>query len=202
LPTPKKDSKREGGSTILTKSFIKENREASFPNLVKIRRSVRDFSSEKVKHEQILNSIELANNSPSVCNRASWKTYIIADINTINSLLILQGGISGYANNISHLLLIVCDLNRFTGSQERNQPFIDGGLFSMSLMYSLTYFGIASCPLNVNLSLKNENLIRKTLDLPNNEVLIMFIATGSYTDTISVTNSPKESLIEKVKLVP
>jgi hypothetical protein len=202
LPKPKIDYNREGGSTILNKSYIIENRGSSFENLVRIRKSVRDFSTNKVNSEQILKSIELANNSPSVCNRASWKTYIISDIITINSLLILQGGITGYANNISHLLLVVCNLNRFSGFQERSQPFIDGGLFSMSLMYSLTYFGVASCPLNVNLSLKTENSIRKILSIPDNEVLIMFIAAGSYNDINFVTNSPKESLFDKIKLVP
>ena len=58
----------------------------------------------------------------------------------------IQGGFLGYAMP-PVLLLVTSDIRAFMNNGERNEPFVDGGLFSMSLLYALEAYGLAACPL-------------------------------------------------------
>ena len=46
------------------------------------------------------------------------------------------------------LLIIAMDLKAFVPAHERYQHWIDGGMFSMSIIYALHSLGLSSCCLN------------------------------------------------------
>jgi nitroreductase len=91
----------------------------------------------------------------------------------------------------AHVLLVTADLRTFVSSGERNQAFIDGGLYAMSLMYALQARGIASCPLNLGLSFLMDRALRKAAKLPPNENLIMMIAIGYPPDELAIAASAR-----------
>ena len=47
---------------------------------------------------------------------------------------------------------MTADLRAFMGANEHNEGYVDGGLFGMSLLYSLETCGLAACPLNTMFS--------------------------------------------------
>lgn len=107
--------------------------------------------------------------------------YQIADPEKIATALKIQGGFNGYGMP-PVLLLITSDIRAFMNNGERNEPFVDGGLFSMSLLYALEAYGLAACPLNAMFSLSQDRKTRALLHIPNYELPVMYIAVGNFPD--------------------
>jgi len=51
----------------------------NLPDLVKQRRSVRDFSDKPVEREKIMMCLEAARLAPSACNSQPWKFIVVDD---------------------------------------------------------------------------------------------------------------------------
>lgn len=161
----------------------------TFAELFTGRSSIREFGPTTLATmDTILSAVELSRKTPSVCNRQSTRVRIVSDAGLIEKALRLQGGMNGYPTP-PYLLAITADLAAFLHPTERNQPYIDGGLFSMALMLALEDAGLASCPLNAMLSVGRDRSVRQLLGIPENEVLIMFLAVGEFPDSVHVPKS-------------
>jgi nitroreductase len=77
---------------------------------------------------------------------------------------------------------------------ERNQLWIDGGLFSMALLYALQSLGLASCCLNLCIPWTVEKKLAKIYRLPASERPIMMIAVGYLPDSVLVAHSQRKPL--------
>lgn len=165
----------------------------NFMDVVFGRRSVREFTNKRVRDDDIVRAVQIAIQSPSVCNRQGARVHQFNDPEVIKSVVDIQGGFSGY-DMPPTLLLISADLNAMLFPEERNQPFVDGGLFMMSLMLGLTHVGLGSCPLNTAMGPKRENAIRKIIDIPKTEVFISFLAVGHYDKKVLVPRSKRTDL--------
>lgn len=162
--------------------------DSEFANVFKRRSSVREFAHKQVPIERVLPAIQLAMKSPSVCNRQSSRVKIVTDSFLIKQLMALQGGMSGYKLP-PMLLIITSDMASFLEPTERNQPFIDGGLYSMSLLLALENERLAACPLNAMMTGEKEESIRSLLQIPISERLIMFIAVGEFSESTKIPKS-------------
>ncbi|MGX7328550.1 nitroreductase family protein [Enterococcus bulliens] len=190
-------SKKAGIETVL-KSNKKNNKDKNFKELALGRSSIREYSNESIEKEKILSAIDISLKSPSVCNRQPSRVYIVDDQEMIDSLLKIQGGYNGFPTP-DKLLLITASNTSFINIEERNQSFIDGGLFAMSLLYSLEFEGIAACPLNAMMNIKKEKSIRDLINIPSNESLIMFISLGNFKDSVKVPISYRDNIKSVVK---
>ncbi len=128
----------------------------------------------------IKKAIKLATHSPSSCNRQPWKTYVVTRKSIIHNILSIQNGNKGFGKSADKLIVVTSDLNCYFGINERNQAFIDGGMYSMSLLYTLHSYGIAACSLNWAYSAKQDLGIRKIVPINKSEVINLIIAIGSY----------------------
>jgi nitroreductase len=182
-------SNRElGGVTSFSSEEILQMRNGNFLDLSRSRHSVRFFSNLDVSVDVVLDAISIAQNSPSVCNRQGWKVRLIKSNEKLDLFRRVHNGFPNSKQNLNCLLVITFRKDFFSYPVERNQGYTDAGLFSMSLLYSLTHKGLATCALNANLTRGNEKLVRKSFNINQNEGLVMFIAVGHY-DTIFT--SPK-----------
>lgn len=166
------------------------NKEKNFYELSQNRYSIRDFSDEKVSDEIIKQAVQISLKTPSACNRQMWNLKAITNKKKIEEVLSYQRGFTGY-NNPPVLFLITVSLESFQFPRERNQAFVDGGLFAMNFIYSLEYLDIASCALNSELTLEDEKKIRTILDIDESEVMIMFVAAGYFKEEYLVCKSPR-----------
>jgi nitroreductase len=167
-----------------------DNKKSTFKEIAERRHSVREYSTEKVTEAELNTAISLARRSPSVCNRQPVRVYEIFDKQKIQALLDIQGGYRGYATPPA-LILVTSDARAFMNSAERNEPFVDGGLFSMSILYALEYYGLAACPLNAMFSEKQEQLTRNILGVPDNEFMVMYISVGHFAEKTHTCHSPR-----------
>ncbi|EOJ96029.1 hypothetical protein WOQ_02711 [Enterococcus faecalis EnGen0340] len=184
-----KESNTEVGGVV---EFNLENRldrkKVDFKYLALNRYSIRDYDSSDVDLGLINEAIEIALKSPSVCNRQSARLYIINDKKEIKEMLQLQGGFNGYELPPC-LILVTSDIQDFIDISERNQPYIDGGIFAMSLIYALEYQGFATCTLNTMFDSKKIKKTRNLLGVPESENLIVYISVGNFKNKYSVPKS-------------
>ncbi len=194
-----KDNKSRIATKIVSKNTFLNYEE--FSKFVKLRHSSRQFSSKDVNIDLVLDAIHLAQRSPSVCNRQSIKCFVIKNKALINRLLELQNGNKGFRKEINTLITIIADTRGFYFSTERNQPWIDGGLFSMLLTLGLHSHGIGSCCLNWCVHPKVDLKIRKLLPLNNSEVIIMLMAVGHLQDSYVVASSYRRPIEDVVTII-
>jgi nitroreductase len=152
-------------------------RDRNFQDVVFARRSVREFAERQVSDEDIYRAIHIAKQAPSVCNRQPVRVHVFKTPGTIQKALDLQGGFKGYKLP-PMLMLVTSDLSAFVAAVERNQAYIDGGLFAMLLLLALEQVGLGACALNAMLSAERDEAAHKLLNIPSSEVLITFIACG------------------------
>lgn len=126
-----------------------------------------------------------------MCNRQAWKAHIFLDDKDIAKLLSYQHGNSGFGETIKALIVVTTDLKTFT-KLESNQVFIDGGIFSMSLILALHSLGLGSCAMNTCIPYVDEKKIKLIGDIPSNERLIMMLGVGQLKDEFKVPVSYKK----------
>jgi len=162
-----------------------------FDLLVNARRSVRNFSQRKVAINRVLNAVRLAQLAPSACNRQPCKVHFYDDPEKIKNLLALQNGNKGFGQTIPGLIVLTADSHGFFDASERNEPYIDGGLFAMTLILALAADGIASCCLNWCVGPDEDRLAHKIGALPEREKIIMYIGIGYAGPGSVVPRSPR-----------
>jgi len=174
---------KQGGVLPMTSvreaTRVETNQDRSFLEVVYSRRSVREFTSEPVLNEDIERAVQIAQLAPSVCNRQAPRVHLFEDAKIIRAAVDLQRGFRGYKMP-PKLLLVTCDLTAFLSPNERNQGYIDGGLFMMSLLLGLRQVGLGSCSLNTAMNPDREEAIREILKIPETEIFISFVAVGHY----------------------
>lgn len=169
----------------------KRLKEENYESVIKSRHSIRHFSTQSVELEKIYAALDLAQTTPSACNRQGWKVNIIAEKELVNKVLQNQNGNRGFGQEIDKLLLITADLRYFNSDREVFQPYIDGGMYAMSVINSLHYERIATIPLSASLSKAQEDNIRSLLNLNDAEVFILFVGVGNYPEHCQTTLSER-----------
>jgi nitroreductase len=161
----------------------------NFLELANIRRSIRYFTNDQILLSNFISNDDIQNVTPSVCNRRDFRFIQITDENTKMKLLKLQNGNGSFRDHISNLAIVVADPSKMINPEERNQYFIDGGLFGMNFLHFLTYYGISSCCLNwsrnmiADLKFKNLNVIKK------HEELLFMVAFGYMDEKVKATKA-------------
>lgn len=177
-----------GGVFYFDKSSKKHNRIKNFKDLFLNRWSTREYEDTPVDLNLIREAIEIATKSPSICNRQSGRVRIMTDTKKIKAALSIQRGMTGYKLP-PVLLTVTTDSSSFIDLTERNQIYIDGGLFAMALLMGLEYVSLAACPLNAMFSVRQDKDMRKLMSIPDNENFIMFIAVGNFKTNNKVPKS-------------
>ena len=124
----------------------------------------------------IKKAISIAQSTPSVCNRQTWRTHVFLDKEQIKEILKYQNGNRGFGEDAAAILIVTASLPYFIGVGERNQAFIDGGMYAMTLVYALHSLGLGTCCLNLWVSQVWILGCNEVAKIPCDEVLIMMIA--------------------------
>jgi nitroreductase len=180
--------------------FFNENK-SGFMSFSNSRKSVREYTGEKVPVEHINKAIDIAKNAPSVCNRQPNQVFLIENKTKVDKILKVQGGLTGYTDKIVQLLVLVGDRNYFYTSGERNQLFIDGGIFLMNLLYALHYYKIAACPAHWALNNSHNKRIKKIIGLSNSQQVISLIAIGYPSEDFKTCKSKRRENNEVLKVI-
>jgi nitroreductase len=169
--------------------------------LYRVRRSYRDYADKEVEEQAVKSAVQLAQLSPSACNRQPCRVYEIRSAKLRQQLLSYQNGNRGFGHKIPLLLVVTSDMRNFFDASERNEPYIDGGLFSMSLIVALQAQGLITCCLNLCVSPKTDKAIHGLLELDNSERLLMYIAVGYPKEKNLVPRSIRRNVEDILKVL-
>lgn len=188
---------RAGGTITVSKAQIEQAASVDFNTFAYARHSIRQFDSERAVSREIIESaVATAIKTPSVCNRQTWKVYSYSDRERQKRVLAHQNGNRGFGDSASQILIVTSDLNYFMSPAERNQCFIDGGMFAMSLVYALHSLHVGTCCLNWSADYKRDLALKAEAEISQAESIIMMIAVGHIPDNFEVASSPRKQLSE------
>lgn len=152
--------------------------ESSFLQFSNSRKSVRNYTNQDIPLEVFTKVFNLAKNTPSACNRQSWRTYLFTEKKHINEILNIQGGNRGFGHLSNKVIVISGEVGAFASPGERNQVFIDGGMYAMNLLFALHYYQIAACILNCSTTIEKDRKLRESTKIKESEVFIAIISCG------------------------
>jgi len=185
-----------GGTVSLSPEYFSAHALEDPEDFFLSRYTVRDFSEKIVSKKIIERAITLSMKAPSVCNRQAWHVYNIINKDKIIELLKFQGGCTGFEHEVPSLLLITIDLKAFDSAGERYQHWIDGGIFSMSLVLAFHSLGLSSCCLNWSRTAQADLKFRKLINIEPEHSMMLMLAVGYPKDEIKVCASARRPLDE------
>lgn len=181
-----------GGTEELRREDVLKDAAGDFARLTRARRSVRQFDRTRpLDKGDVCEAIRLAQCTPSPCNRQSARVYHITDRDTIDTILQLQNGARGFAEEVQTLLVIAGDLRAYMTTAERNQVYVDAGLFAMAALFALTAKGLGTCPLHWCVTPKVDRALRAQIDMDDAHIPAMLIAVGNLPETFRVAHSER-----------
>lgn len=175
----------------LTKLEYFDKSHAPFNEFAKSRFSLRHFTDQEIPYDSIVSALELAQTAPSACNRQTSRVYLYTQKSKIGEILDTQGGNRGFGHLANKLIIITSDVKFFSSDSERNQCYVDGGIYAMNLLYSLHHYGIGACILNCSNSVSKDLKLRKMCDISDSEVFIAMIACGIPPEEFKVARSER-----------
>lgn len=192
----RRDLRVEDGSFGVSSISLSDLRRAvggSFPVFFESRHSVRQFSENKIDPDDVKKAVRLAMRAPSACNRQPWKVYFYTSPAVNDALGEQIAGNTGFSGEVQNYLVITGDLSAYHDAFERNQVYVDGGIFTLALVEALHYHGIASCILQNGEHREADRMIRRICgNIPENEKIVVFIAIGYYRDEVVYATSHRK----------
>lgn len=192
-------AERDGGVERTTKAEILSKTEMVSEAFFLSRHSIRNFSGGDVPLAVIEKAADIARKTPSVCNRQGPRTHCFMNA---SQALKWQSGNAGFGHLASRALVITSDVQAFSSLGERHQPFVDGGLYAMSIVYALHSLGYGSCMLAWDQTRRKNAAAKAALGIPDNEVIIMMIAVGTLPDELLVANAYRRELSNSLFVHP
>lgn len=160
-------------------------------HFVHTRHSVRNFDPDRsVDVNLVRRIIAQASTTPSVCNRRSYRAHYFDDPTEVRSILALQNGNRGFGHTIPAVIVVTVRRSSFVGAGERNQRWIDGGLFAMSIVWLCHAHGLGTCFLNWSETNARTDQLRALAGIARSEDVITYIAVGHPASGHRVARSP------------
>jgi len=142
------------------------------------RHSARRFTASPVPEQVVLDCVEMALTSPSACNRQLIHFFCVEEETARRRLYDTLHGTGGVDFEQAHLGVITYDVSSLGFYGERNQGYLNAGLFAMSLVLAFHWKGLGSCLLQVGNSYAQERALAEALGLPPNHRLAVAVAYG------------------------
>ena len=172
----------------------------NYAEFAQSRHTVRWFSKEPVQRERLLKAIALAQTAPSACNRQSTRLYVIEDEDKKKICQSIQNGNRGFGDKADKWILITAELGAWA-YRDINSAYIDTGIFAMSLLNALHYYGIGACTLNAHLDAEQMQCLQKEIGYPESELPILFVIIGNLPNEFWIAKSRRKEINEIVNFV-
>lgn len=154
----------------------------NFLELVKKRRSCRDYSEAPVPDELIANCLEAARLAPSACNKQPWRFMIVEDCELRKHLCsdgLLPGLPMPWLTKPPVIIVLCAETSIFTHSvapliSKVQYHLIDIGIAGEHFVLAAEAQGLGTCWIGWF----NEKKVRKILNLPRSLKVLSLISLG------------------------
>jgi nitroreductase len=180
----------------ITKNEYFQDTNKPFDIFCRSRYSVRNYTDESIPLTILYDCIDLAQKSPSFCNRQPTRVQIVKSATLKNNILELQNGNRGFGHLAETLLVITSVISTTKDIHERNENHLNGGMFIMTLLNALHFNKIGACSLNWSVTNDKDVKLRNLLNVPENEVILMIISCGYVPENLALASSPRKTARE------
>jgi hypothetical protein len=191
----------DAGTKEVKKSEIEQAIQLDFDVFARTRFSVRNFTGAPVAVEAIKAATLTALKTPSVCNRQSGRVHALFSQQSMTRALSFQNGNRGFGDRAGAVLIITSDMRSFIEISERNQCWVDGGMFAMSLCYALHGLGYGTCMLNWSATAEQDRKMREAMGIGENEAVITMMAVGHLPEHFKVAVSPRRDISSILRVI-
>ena len=157
----------------------------AFPDLIKYRKSVRNFLDRPVEREKILKCLEAARLAPSAGNSQPWRFIVVDDRQLRDKLCKATFGglysINSFCRTAPVIVVVISEKSQFLtriGGMFRGTKFylIDIGITGEHFVLQAEDLGLGTCWLGWF----NEKAVKSVLDIPQSKKIDILIAVGYY----------------------
>lgn len=180
-----------GGTRTVRPVPVDAESEEALERFFLSRHSVRHFSNGAVGIGEIRRAVALAQRTPSVCNRQSARVHIYSEPSEKQAVLALQNGNRGFGEYAAAVLIVTVEIGSFVSVGERNQGWVDGGMFASTLLWALHALGLGACALNCSNEAEVDARLHDTAGIPLSEQIITMIAVGRMPGVLEVARSDR-----------
>ncbi|MBA7530584.1 5,6-dimethylbenzimidazole synthase [subsurface metagenome] len=154
-------------------------------DLIRQRKSVRDFLDRPVEREKIMMCLEAARLAPSACNSQPWKFIVVDDRQLKNKLCraAFSGiySINSFCKKAPVIVVIVSEKSKFLariGGMFRGTKYylIDIGIAVEHFVLQAEDLGLGTCWIGWF----NEGAVKSILNVPQHKKIDILIALGYY----------------------
>lgn len=168
----------EAGVKTISERDPEAWKEIPFDEFVASRHSTRRYTNCKVADEVLDEAVHLAMLSPSACNRQMVRLHVIDDPQGKRLLYDTLHGTGGVDYENCRIGLITYDSRSLEFYGERNQGYLNAGLFAMTLVYALHWKGVGACLLQFGNTAAEERALIRNLGIPDYERAAVGISLG------------------------
>ncbi len=154
-------------------------------DLLKHRKSVRNFIGKPVERDKIMMCLEAARLAPSACNSQPWHFIVVDDSQLKNKLCDAAfGGIyssNSFCKTAPVIVVVVSEKSKFLariGGMFRSTEYhlIDIGIACEHFVLQATELGLGTCWIGWF----NEGAVKTVLNIPQQKKIDILIAVGYY----------------------
>ena len=154
-------------------------------DLIKHRKSVRNFLDRPVEREKILMCLEAARLAPSACNSQPWKFIVVDDIQLKNKLCAAAFSgiysINTFCKMAPVIVVVISEKSKFLariGGMFRGTKYylIDIGIATEHFVLQAEDLGLGTCWIGWF----NEGAVKSILNIPRRKKIDIVIALGYY----------------------
>lgn len=185
----------EGGVKLVRKAELTSSGH-DFEAFALTRHSIRDFSNQPVTREELVRAVATAQRAPSACNRQAWHAHVFQG-SAKDEILRFQGGSNGFVESVGAAVVVVGDLRSYF-INEIHQPYVDGSLFAMTMMFAFHGQGMGSIPLTTSFKRRRLREFRTLFGIPEYQVPVMILGVGHLKDEFNVASSARRDVSESV----
>lgn len=202
IPESFRSSDSAPSTITLTKDDLDRTSGIDFQTFARGRHSLRQFTGAPVSTQAVSVAVSIAQTAPSVCNRQSGRVHCVTGKAAIQKALSFQNGNRGFGHLAGAVMIVTSDMRIFSHSYERNQCWVDGGLFAMMLQLGFHAQGLGSCMLNWSADSVRDISMREAFNIPDHEAVITMMAVGHVPEKIVVARSERLPIERVVQFHP
>jgi len=161
------------------------NKIVALLDLLKHRKSVRDFLDRPVEREKIMTCLEAARLAPSACNSQPWKFIVVDDRQLKNKLC--EAAFSGiysvnsFCRMAPVIVVVISEKSKFLariGGMFRGTKYclVDIGIAIEHFVLQAEDLGLGTCWIGWF----NEEAVKSILNIPQHKKLDILVALGYY----------------------
>lgn len=189
------------GAKIIDKEELLVGTTFEFDRFIKSRHSIRSFTENAINQEDIIKAVELANQSPSACNRQPNHIYFTSDKEKVGQIDCLITGSSGFKGETPNYLVVTTDRAAFA-KEEQFQWYINGGIYLAYLSLGLHSLGIGHCIMQWKAFYQTEKDLKKLLGISKQEAIIAVVGCGYYSTETKCICAQRKDSNDVLKVVP